>query len=71
VALSNTASLLTHHPSVMNKRIMRNSSRRWKENRVREEIYKQSFKDIKASSDGAAAESRQEFQPPSNETYKY
>ena len=50
---------------------MRNSSRRWKENRVREEIYKQSFKDIKASSDGAAAESQQEFQPPSNETYKY
>ena len=55
----------------MNKRIMRNSSRRWKENRVREEIYKQSFKDIKALSDGAAAESQQEFQPPSNETYKY
>ena len=50
---------------------MRNSSRRWKENRVREEIYKQSFKDIKASSDGAAAEAQQEIQPPSNETYKY
>jgi len=55
----------------MNKRIMRNSSRRWKENRVREEIYKQSFKDIKASSDGAAAESQQEFQMPSNQTHKY
>ena len=45
-----------------NRRIMRNLSRYSKQNRVREEVYKQGFKDMKASSNGAAAESQQE--PP-------
>ena len=38
--------------ATMNTKAMRNLSARWRENRVREEIYKQAFKEMGTSSNG-------------------